>query len=264
MSLNRLAKWDDWRGLLVKPYAISKIWLPASSSVYSAVLLMMNMLRIKVAVMLLALGVLCPSGSVSANEIPRELFGIRLGAQFKPPPEFEDAGDSVPYKRATGSQNRIMGTGIHLYVEPRKTYKAFPYIEYPEPDNKYFTTSFRLLVLPVIPDSVISMEKLGTDFEWEVVLIEWADSDDESDGYFWAEEMCKTFSLDFNVEPTIVDQIKQDWYECRFVSNDRVFKISSQFRKEVALKYVSGVIEQKSNAVEDSARRLQLEEIRPY
>lgn len=82
----------------------------------------------------------------------------------------------LPVARMTGA-NRFLGMGLHFYFQPRRTYDLFPFVEEREkPGDKYFKTSFRLYLMPVIPASAKTLADLdkSKSTDHEVVVIEWS------------------------------------------------------------------------------------------
>lgn len=93
--------------------------------------------------------------------VPGKLFGITLGAVHTlGNPEANDFG-TMPIKKFAG-MNSFMGYGAHYYFQPKVAHKFFEYVEKREkPEDKYFETSFRLYLLPLIPSTVGSIEQLN-------------------------------------------------------------------------------------------------------
>ena len=198
--------------------------------------------------------------------VPEKLFGIALGGIYDiGNPEVNDFGN-IPVKRFTG-MNRFLGNGIHYYFEPKKEHKFFEYVEKREkPEDKYFTTSFRLYLLPVIPPAITTVEQLDkAKLKWEVSIIEWSnDPKTKEDAYYWATNLCKTFGVDISVKPEIIDHYDSKWYECTFSTGDREFKVSSFSSKSVQLSYKKEVFDNKNELVDKVLRKLHAKEIRPY
>jgi hypothetical protein len=202
-----------------------------------------------------------PSGQQS---VPRKLFGIDLGGVYELGSSDDDIGN-LPIKKFAG-MNKFLGEGIHYYFSPQIENAAFPYVEHRDrPDDKYFKTSFRMYLLPVIPPSIATLEQLNkAKLKWEVTTIEWSDEEkDESKRYAWAFDLCQTFSADITVEPEITNQYK-DEYTCTFSSEDREFKVSSRYSKSVALAFKGKYFSEKNDAVDTVVRRLRAKDIRPY
>jgi len=198
--------------------------------------------------------------------VPEKLFGVTLGGIYDlGNPEIGDFGD-IPVKKFAGI-NRFLGQGIHYYFQPKENHKFFEYAEKREkPKDKYVRTSFRLYLLPVIPPEITTIDQLNeAKLKWEVSVIEWSnDPKTKDDAYYWAIDLCKTFAVDISVNPEITDHFDSKWYECTFSTDDREFKVSSFYSKSVQLSYKKEVSDSKNKSVERAARKLQVNEIRPY
>ena len=179
--------------------------------------------------------------------------------------------------------NRFLGMGIHFYFQPRRTYELFPFAEKREnPEDKYFTTPFRLYLMPVIPASTKSLQDLekSSAADFEVVIIEWRQlmtdagttPDARHSDYYWAQNLCKTFEADLGIKPKLTDM----WYPksspnganaafvCTFAQGNRELKVSSFLGREVSLRFNQEVINAKEATVETQVRRLHAPAIRPY
>lgn len=219
------------------------------------------------------------AGSVHSEErrqLPFELFGVPLGAIVRADPEAEDRLRGLP-SVVVKSAEVVLGHGIHVYFKPLKEFEGFPYIERSMDDSDPFPkTSFRLYLLPVIPDSVTTREQLtelsdSKDLEFEVTLIEWynesADENEEWSAYSNARRLCATFSLDFEVQPDIHSQSLNEWhtYICDFEQENRMFRVIGQYgATRVSLQDTEAVSDLKERALEEKFRRFELESIRPY
>ena len=197
--------------------------------------------------------------------VPKKLFGISLGGIYKlGDPETNNFGN-IPVKKITGLQ-KFLGEGIHCYFQPKEEYKSFEYVEKrKKPEDRFFETSFRLYLLPVIPSTIKTIEQLDLPKEnWEVTAIEWSrPAKTEEKAYYWAMDLCKTFKADISVSPEIDDDHKE-WYACTFSFGDREFRVSSFLSGSVELSYKREVFEAKNEAVDKVIRKLQAEKIRPY
>lgn len=206
------------------------------------------------------------AADVEHRDVPKKLFGITLGGVYDLGDlEKKDYGD-VPVKRATGI-NEFLGNGIHYYFQPKEASKFFKYVEKRDkPTDKYYETSFRLYLYPVIPPTIKTSKQLNeSKLKWEVSLIEWSaeKTKTEKDAYFWAVNLCKTFETDISVKPEIVDSYESNLYSCTFSGGDREFGVHSFFQT-VTLKYKQEITSKKDEAVEKVIRKLQANEIRPY
>lgn len=202
----------------------------------------------------------------ASREVPEKLFGIALGGRYDlGNPEVGNLGD-IPVKKFTG-MNRFLGYGVHYYFQPKEEHKFFEYAEKrKKPQDKYFESSFRLYLLPLIPSAIKSVDQLNaTKLKWEVLLIEWSKNPEtKEDAYYWAIDLCKTFAADISAKPKITNYFDEKWYECIFSTSNREFKVSSFHSKSVQLSYKREVSDQKDRSVEAVVRRLQAKEIRPY
>ncbi len=203
-----------------------------------------------------------------AREIPTELFGIRLG-------EVYDAGGTppgkkgnFPVKRFTGA-NKFFGEGVSYYFEPSKRYKAFPYVEEKKSkSDKYFGSSFRAYILPLIPDTISSAEELeNTPLKWQPIVIEWSiKAKSEANAYYWAIDLCKTFAIDFGSKPEILDVYEKDHksYVCTFSADNREFLVAAQYGSQrVALRYNDETSRSMSAMVETKRRKMAAKEFIP-
>ena len=211
--------------------------------------------------------ILIIGGNVFADNdfgVPKQLFGIELGGIYDVADETK-TGD-LPIKKFAGMQ-RFLGQGIHYYFQPIIDSKAFDYVERKgKPEDRYFKTSFRLYLLPVIPSSIKSNSDFETtDIKWEVTTIEWSNkARTEEAAYYWAIDLCKTFTVDIAIEPEITDLYDLKLYECTFSAGDREFKVSSNHTRSIALSFDRKIFDRKNDAVEKILRKLEANEIRPY
>lgn len=205
------------------------------------------------------------SCSKESNTVPTELFGIKLGLIFDTSNIDESNPGNLPIKKFTGS-NRFLGNGSHVYFEPLKENKYFPYKEEKDnPNDKFYKTNYRLYVLPVIPDSIKTSEELNqTKLKMEVVLIEWSDTKkNKEDSYFWSIDMCKNFSSDISIKPEILDSYDSKMYSCRFIYKERELEIRNIGSERVyfTLKRPKEIFDKKNEEVEEKVRRLNVKEI---
>lgn len=200
------------------------------------------------------------------RDLPESLFDIRLGTRFTLSEGLNSRPENLSIKKFTGS-NRFLGYGLYLFFEPSRTFDGFAYIENPdEVGNEAFQTSFLIYAMPTIPDTASSIAKIDVgSIEWEVLLISWRDRTiDEEDKYLWAEEMCRTFDLDFAIEPEITKNKKDNWLICSFSSGSRKFIVEANSGVGVELSYSDEILAQREEEYELKLRTLKLEQIRPY
>ena len=193
------------------------------------------------------------------NEVPKELFGIKLGALYDLSKVTRESNGGLPIKEFTGS-NQFLGYGTHFYFEPIKESKYFPYKENKKKDNdKFYTTNYRLYLLPVIPSSIKTIEELSSSkLDMEVIIIEWSDEKkNQEEAYFWAMEMCKTFSSDIKIKPVIVDNYESKGFFCEFKQDNRILDIHKMMNSVYfSLNYDKVVSDKKNKEVEDKIRKL--------
>ena len=198
------------------------------------------------------------------GDVPKELFGIKLGSIYDSTNVTRENVGNLPIKQFTGSEQSF-GIGTHFYFEPLKESKYFPYTEKKKTGNvKFFNTSYRLYLLPVIPDSIKTIEELSASkFDMEVALIEWSDEKkDEEKAYFWAMEMCKIFSSDTKTKPEIFDNYESKDYFCKFKKDNRMLDISSLSNSVYfKLQYDKEFMDKKTEQIEEKIRKLKLKDI---
>lgn len=194
------------------------------------------------------------SCSQEVGDVPKELFGIKLGTIYNFSKVTEGDVAQVPIKKFTGA-NRFLGNGTHFYFEPTKESKYFPYKEKKKAgDDKFFQTNYRLYLLPVIPDSIKTIEELSSaKVDVEVALIEWSDEKkNNEESYYWTMEMCKTLSSNIKTKPEILDNQDSKNYFCTFKQDNRMLEIQNltnsvyfklQYDKEFFDKQSAGVDE---------------------
>jgi hypothetical protein len=219
----------------------------------------------------LAVASLCCLFSLNAladdlRGVPQKLFGIAVGGIYDIESSDTQNPDGVPMKKFTGSY-KFLGSGTHYYFEPKIKNKNFPYKENKKkPGDKYFETSYHLYIFPIVPPTITNYEDFKTEkVKWEVASIEWSDEPKTKDeAYYWAIDLCQTFSADISVKPTIQDFAEAKSYECTFASGDREFVVSSFYGKRIKLGFNDKVFKVKNEAVETTMRKIQANEIRPY
>jgi hypothetical protein len=205
----------------------------------------------------------------SGRDIPMKLFGITLGATYDlGSPDVGDFGN-IPIRKFAGI-NKFLGEGIHYFFEPNETSKFFTYVEKKKsPEDQFFETSFSLYLLPDL--SKKSKIDLGGEKPikfWNVAKIYWAvdaDSNVEKEAsdekYYWAMDLCKTFSSEFRMKPKILDDYALRTYICTFSSDDRIFEISMMGGKSVSLEFNREKFKKLNEDVESARRSMQAKEI---
>jgi len=203
------------------------------------------------------------SCSQEVGDVPKELFGIKLGSIYDFTKVTRESVDKFPIKQFTGS-NQFLGNGTHFYFEPLKESKYFPYKDKKKTkDDKFFETNYRLYLLPVIPDSIKTIEELSTSrLDMEVSVIEWSDKKkDEKEAYFWVMEMCKTFSSDIKTKPEIQDYDFK-MYFCKFKKDNRMLEINNLNNSVYfSLVYDKEFMDKKNEQIDEKIRKLKLKDI---
>ena len=208
------------------------------------------------------------------SQVPKQLFGITLGKTYTAEEHTFNQKNSLPIKKFAGLK-RFLGRGIHLYFQPLNEYQAFKYSEQRKNKNdKYFETSFSLYLLPVIPKSISSLNQLKIDDKnilWEVARINWETYETQEtnetvkNAYYWAKDLCKTFEVDLDLKPEILDFEDDKVYTCTFITSNRELKIESLSSLKIfSLAYSEDIFNKKSDAIEKTIRKLQANDIRPY
>jgi len=199
----------------------------------------------------------------NTQEVPTELFGIAIGKAYSiGEPENGDLSN-FPVKKFAGIR-KFMGSGVSYYFQPIKANPAFEYIEKRElPENKYFATSFRAYIYPVIPPDIQSMKALDQiwmKLKHQVTLVEWSkDMPNEDDAYYAAMDWCATFKATISVDPKITDLSPGTrWYSCEFTSGDRVLEARNVGKGVyVALRLRKDISDKINADVEERVRSLQ-------
>lgn len=214
--------------------------------------------------------------------VPKSLFGVELGKTYRVPNKKDHTHGDIPVRRMTGA-NKFLGVGVHFYFQPLRTYKEFPFVERREkPKDKYFPSSFRLYLLPVIPTNVKTLQDFenSAELEFEVMVIEWRETSRSNvrstkkvhEDYFWAKDLCDTFEADLGVKPEVLDvwysekesQSKSTFYSCTFEEGDRRLMVNSSFGPSVTLNFQDEFYESKNTTVETQLHKLRAADIRPY
>ncbi len=220
--------------------------------------------------------------ATKSGAVPKKLFDVELGKIYRLPNQNELNHGDLPVARMTGA-NRFLGMGLHFYFQPRRPYDLFPFVEEREkPGDKYFKTSFRLYLMPVIPASAKTLADLdkSKSTDHEVVVIEWSHlrKDNEKtpkkmhEDYYWTQNLCKTFEADLGIKPKITDVWNPEnaqngadvFYSCTFSEGDREFEVSSLLGRRVSLNFNKEIFKVKDAAVETQLRKLQAPSVRPY
>lgn len=209
--------------------------------------------------------------------LPTKLFGITLGSIFEIDATKDVDSKNFPIKEFRGI-NRFLGQGAHFYFEPLSTNSSLPYAEKKKQDSdKYYRTSYRLYLLPIVPDKAKSITEFYESIRnWEVTAITWEeidlkreqfaiDSKEEKDArnadYNWAFRLCKTFEAEFVIKPKTSDFINSNTYACKFTQDDRTFEVSSIYKKSLRLSFRRDIADKKDADITTSIRQLQAREL---
>jgi hypothetical protein len=237
-------------------------------------LLISNKLMIKTILCILPILILVsPFAAYAQNDAPKPfpkgLFGVNLGGihNYGSSDDKHLETGTFPVKKITIVDGRL-SPGRHTYFQPLKEYEAFKYIEKKKkPDDKFFPTSFRLYVLPIIPKDK-SLKELSTfKFKFNVNIIEWSEEvKQDLSLYVWAKMLCEDIGADLGMKPTVKhDSYELSWYECNFIENDKELIISSVLgSKRFTLKYIKKILDERSEAVDNLAQKFRMNKIRPY
>jgi hypothetical protein len=209
--------------------------------------------------------------------VPAKLFGIELGAILETDASREIPIAQIPAKAFRGVESG-WSNGAHYYFEPTSVNPSLPYQEErKKPGDEFFKTSYRLYLLPTVPASaqtIEQFEKLMT--KWEVLSINWEEADAKRDAYpkdskeekavrsvdyYWAMNLCKTFTTEFAVKPEILDFSNTDHYTCRFTQDERTLEVSSSYRKSLRLEFRRDVSDAKHKVLDTAVRQLQAREL---
>lgn len=199
------------------------------------------------------------------RDVPKELFGVRVGAIYKMGEGTKDKFGTLPIKKIGGAE-RSFGIGQHLYFEPLNENSAFPYKEKKKkPTDEYFTTSHHLYILPIIPSSIETEEQLNAYMidDVEIASIDWSDyKEDDSSAYFWIADMCKTFSADIAVKGEIADDYKGNFYSCKFKNGERQLEANNIGNMVIVrLSYDKETLDKKTKAIDTFVRKIKAKEI---
>jgi hypothetical protein len=198
------------------------------------------------------------------GDVPKELFGIKLGTIYDFSKVTKGDVGKFPIKNFTGA-NQFLGSGTHFYFEPLVESKYFPYKEKKKnKDDEYYETNYRLYLLPVIPDSIKTIEELtSSKLEMEVTVIQWSDNKkNKEESYFWTMEMCKTFSSDIKIKPEILDNYEKKYYFCKFKKDNRMLEINNLTDSVYfTLQYDKEFLDKKSEEVDEKVRKLKAKDI---
>jgi len=200
-----------------------------------------------------------------SRDVPKELFGVKVGAIYKLGEGSKDNFGNLPIKMMRGAE-KSFGIGQHLYFEPLNENSAFPYIEKKKkPTDEYFTTSHHLYLLPIIPSSIKTEEQLNTYMidDVEIAMIDWSDHKaDDKAAYYWISDICKTFSADIAVKGEIANDYKGNFYSCKFQSAERQLEANNIGNMVIVrLGYNKETLDKKTEAIDTFVRKIKAKEI---
>lgn len=206
-----------------------------------------------------------PAWAAGARDVPEQLFGITLGGRYVTGrPERDELGD-LPVRKFTGMK-RHLNCGVAYFFQPIDADPRFPYAEkHEKPQNRYFETSFRLILLPIIPATIKTLAQLDSArLHWEVAAIDWVDQPKSwEDAYTWASDVCKSFRAQLTTTPAIADQREAGIYECTFAAGARELRIGSIYGKGLHLGFTQDELEKKIQSVDKTIRGLRAQSIGP-
>jgi len=209
--------------------------------------------------------------------VPTKLFGIELGAILE-----ADATGNIPPAQIPAKAFRGLDSGwsngAHYYFEPITVNLSLPYREEKKkPDDQFYKTSYRLYLLPIAPTGATTIEQFGKLMtKLEVLAINWEEVDVKRDGYpkdskeenaarvddyYWATNLCKTFTAELAVKPEISDFSNRDNYTCRFTQDERSLEVSSSYRKSLRLVLRRDLSDEKHKALDTVVRQLQARDL---
>lgn len=205
-----------------------------------------------------------------ASDIPAFLFDIPLGGIYDiGTHEGEDVG-TLPVRTIKWTEDPedygLPGPSLGLFFEPLTTNPAYPYLE--NQTNGHVETTFRLAVLPVIPDDASSLAEVDMDrLLWMIFAIQWYDpksNDPEDRKYSWAKNLCKSVAADLGIEPKVSDEPEYNSYQCDFANQERMLRIAGMGGKMLKLQYTDDVWLEMRDGVRTKIRKLEMEDTRPY
>jgi hypothetical protein len=199
------------------------------------------------------------------NAVPKELFGIKLGNIYNLGDGSRNSVGNLPIKKIGGIEASFT-IGQHLYFQPLSVNPKFEYTESKKNSwDEYFTTTYRLYLLPVIPKSIESIDELkNLKFDTaEIALISWSNKlKDDSAAYYWAVDMCKTFEADIGKKSESHDDYKLEIHSCAFRNEDRILNINNiGDLVSFELKYAKEIFDKKIDDIDSRIRKIQAKEI---
>jgi hypothetical protein len=131
--------------------------------------------------------------------------------------------------------------------------------------------------LPIAPKGATTIEQFGKLMtKLEVLTINWEEVDTARDAYpkdgkeekaarvndyFWAVNLCKTFTAELAVKPEILDFSDRENYICRFTQDERTLEVSSSYRKSFRLEFRRDISDAKQKVLDTAVRQLQARDL---
>lgn len=199
------------------------------------------------------------------NVVPKELFGIKLGSIYNLGDGSRNSVGNLPVKKIGGVEASLT-IGQHLYFQPQNTNPKFEYIENRKnASDEYFTTTYHLYLLPIIPKSTATLDELKKlKFDTaEIAQIDWSNElKDDSAAYYWAIDMCQTFEADIGKKSESHDDHKLELHSCTFRTEERILNLNNMGnRVSFKLKYAKEIFDKKIEEIDTRIRKIQAKEI---
>ena len=214
-------------------------------------------------ILILIITLLMTSCSEDVRDVPKELFNIKLGMVYDFSKMTKESVGEFPIRKFIGTESSIGGIGTHLYFEPKTVSNFFPNKEKEVKDN-FNNSNYDLYLIPIIPSSIKTIKEITESrIEMEVALIKWSDDKkDKNESYYWAKEMCKTFTADMKTMPKIWELAEHKDFICDFIKDNRVLTIKNIANSVYfSLGYQDDVIKKKEENIEKIINKIKAREI---
>ena len=163
--------------------------------------------------------------------------------------------------------------GARYHYEPEQVTEAFPFLEFRDGDEKFYSTNYSSLVLPVIPaevNTISEWEEYGSEHgeQFTVLTVEYTSQEFGSThaAYLAASALCQEKSAELALEPSRESDKEGSGpsgfvRSCFFVTDNRVLEINQNGPKYVyrlifSYEYISlaeKVVAEKINAMQLNA-----------
>lgn len=163
--------------------------------------------------------------------------------------------------------------GARYHYEPEQVTEAFPFLEFSDGDEKFYSTNYSSLVLPVIPaevNTISEWEEYGSEHgeQFTVLTVEYTSQEFGSThaAYLAASALCQEKSAELALEPSRESDKEGSGpsgfvRSCFFVTDNRVLEINQNGPKYVyrlifSYEYISlaeKVVAEKINAMQLNA-----------